>query len=62
MKHTGDVLVDDFTKYQEIWERAGGIFVHHISAGQSIQRLRELGFDLRPAQQGDEVAENDGPE
>lgn len=47
MKHTGDVLVDDFTKYRALWEKAGGIFVHHLSARQSIQRLRELGFNAR---------------
>jgi hypothetical protein len=25
----GDVLVDDRTKYQHLWEEMGGIFVHH---------------------------------
>jgi 5'(3')-deoxyribonucleotidase len=26
----GDVLVDDWLKYRELWEEAGGTFVHHV--------------------------------
>ena len=60
MKHTGDVLVDDYLKYRKLWEQAGGIFVHHISAQQSIQCLRELGFDVKPPQSGDLATEAPG--
>jgi hypothetical protein len=44
----GDVLVDDTLKYQHLWEEAGGIFVHHRSAAESIERLREY-FPMEPA-------------
>lgn len=42
--HPGDVLVDDKDKYRRLWEQAGGIFVHHSSAGQSIAALTALGM------------------
>ena len=42
----GDVLVDDMEKYRHLWEQAGGIFVHHRSAAESIEALREY-FDLK---------------
>lgn len=51
----GDVLVDDYLKYRVDWERAGGIFIHHTSADDSIRQLGELvlcgklgGRSLRP--------------
>jgi 5'(3')-deoxyribonucleotidase len=47
MKHPGDVLVDDYLRFKEIWEEAGGIFVQHTSAAESIRKLAELGFDVR---------------
>jgi hypothetical protein len=37
----GDVLVDDWPKYQHLWEEAGGIFILHKSAKQSIEALKE---------------------
>jgi hypothetical protein len=37
----GDVLVDDTLKYRPLWEEAGGVFVHHTSAKETIDRLRE---------------------
>jgi hypothetical protein len=40
----GDVLVDDFLKYKELWEDAGGVFVHHTSAEQTIAELRRIGL------------------
>ncbi|MDQ3099920.1 MAG: hypothetical protein M3R08_00915 [Bacteroidota bacterium] len=40
----GDVLVDDRDKYRSLWEEAGGIFIHHRSARQSINELRDHGF------------------
>lgn len=39
----GDVLVDDWPKYKELWEDSGGIFILHTSAQNSIAQLRELG-------------------
>jgi hypothetical protein len=38
----GDILVDDTLKHRHLWEHAGGIFVHHRSAAQSIAELRAL--------------------
>lgn len=40
----GDVLVDDQDKYAEAWEEAGGIFIHHSSAEESIRALRANGI------------------
>ncbi len=36
----GDVLVDDNDKFRHLWEAAGGIFVHHKNAAESIEELR----------------------
>jgi hypothetical protein len=36
----GDVLVDDQLRHRELWEEAGGIFVHHTSAAGSLAALR----------------------
>jgi len=46
LKNRGDVLVDDYLRYRHLWVEAGGIFVHHISAEQSIHHLEELGLPL----------------
>lgn len=40
----GDVLVDDYRKYQRHWEGAGGIFIHHTSAKSTIAALRRIGL------------------
>jgi hypothetical protein len=40
----GDVLVDDMQKFRDLWEEAGGVFVHHTSADASIAALRRLGI------------------
>lgn len=40
----GDVLVDDQLRYADAWEAAGGIFVHHTSASESLAALRKLGL------------------
>ena len=40
--HPGDVLVDDREKHRHLWENAGGIFVHHETAEDSIRRLAEI--------------------
>jgi hypothetical protein len=42
--HPGDALVDDRHKYRHLWESAGGVFIHHRSARQSIADLRRRGF------------------
>lgn len=48
VRHAGDVLVDDYLKYKQQWEDAGGFFVHHISARGTVIQLAELGVDVRP--------------
>lgn len=36
----GDVLVDDQLKHRHLWEEAGGIFVHHESAAETVEALK----------------------
>lgn len=36
----GDVLVDDTLKYKHLWEEAGGVFIHHRSADETLAELR----------------------
>ena len=38
------VLIDDRAFTREPWEAAGGVFIHHASAAQSIRALEELGL------------------
>lgn len=38
----GDILVDDQLKHAHLWEAAGGIFVPHRSAADSIARLHRI--------------------
>jgi hypothetical protein len=40
----GDVLVDDQLRHSARWIEAGGVFVHHRSAAQSLRELRKY-FD-----------------
>jgi hypothetical protein len=47
MMNPGDVLVDDYLRYRELWEKAGGIFIHHVSARESIRQLAALGLEVR---------------
>lgn len=42
----GDILIDDWPKYANLWENAGGVFIHHISAGLSILKLKSLHPEL----------------
>ncbi len=37
----GDVLVDDQDKHRHLWEEVGGVFIHHKSAKQSVEELRD---------------------
>ncbi|HYD32915.1 MAG TPA: hypothetical protein VEB64_18925 [Azospirillaceae bacterium] len=41
----GRVLVDDRDNTRNAWEAAGGVFVLHTSAAQSVAVLKDLGFD-----------------
>jgi hypothetical protein len=38
----GDVLIDDWHKYQDHWIGARGFFILHTSAKDSIKQLKEL--------------------
>ena len=38
-RKAGDVLIDDRDRYRDRWEMNGGIFIHHISAEDSIDQL-----------------------
>lgn len=35
----GDVLVDDMLRHRHLWEEAGGIFIHHKNARESLAEL-----------------------
>ena len=39
---SGDVLVDDMLKHRQLWEEAGGVFVHHRTVPETLQELGEL--------------------
>ena len=47
MRHSGDVLVDDYLRYKDLWEQAGGIFILHRTARETLRQLKDLGFDIR---------------
>lgn len=40
----GDILVDDWTKYKALWEKMGGIFIHHDprDPGKSLAAVKAL--------------------
>lgn len=40
----GDVLVDDWEKHKSLWEGAGGVWITHRSAAETLRVLRELGI------------------
>lgn len=40
----GDILIDDWEKYRHLWEAAGGIFLTHRSAAETIAELDRLGI------------------
>lgn len=44
----GDVLVDDLLKHRHLWESAGGIFIHHRSARESLAELARFYPQLKP--------------
>ena len=37
----GDVLVDDWSRYRDKWERMGGIFILHTSVAESLAAVRQ---------------------
>ena len=39
----GDIIIDDWPKYQKIWVDGGGIWIMHKNAKDSIRQLKELG-------------------
>jgi hypothetical protein len=39
----GDVLVDDWEKYKNSWLVAGGRWVTHVTAADTVQQLRNIG-------------------
>lgn len=47
METAGDVLVDDLPDYRHLWEEAGGVFILHRDALQTLQELAALGFEIR---------------
>jgi hypothetical protein len=38
----GDVLVDDRENHRHLWEDAGGVFIHHKNAEDSLRQLAEI--------------------
>jgi len=38
----GDILIDDTLTYKHLWEEAGGIFITHTSATNSIRQLQQV--------------------
>jgi hypothetical protein len=46
MRHTGDVLVDDYLRYKDLWQEAGGTFILHKTARVTLRQLKDLGFDI----------------
>ena len=36
----GDVLVDDQEKHRHLWEEAGGVFIHHRNARDTLEELK----------------------
>jgi hypothetical protein len=44
----GDILVDDTVKHRHLWEQAGGVFIEHRSARQTLAELRGRFPELFP--------------
>ena len=42
----GKILIDDSLKLEKAWVGEGGIFVHHKSADETIEKLKSLGFKV----------------
>jgi hypothetical protein len=39
---SGDVLVDDRENHRQLWEDAGGIFIHHKNAEDTLRQLARI--------------------
>ena len=39
-----NVLIDDYIKNINEWERAGGIGIHHTNTSKTLSKLKKLGF------------------
>lgn len=39
-----NVLIDDYIKNIQEWERAGGIGIHHTSVSNTISELKKMGY------------------
>jgi hypothetical protein len=48
----GDILVDDQLRHARLWEEAGGIFLHHRNADETLARLRDYFPIAEPANGG----------
>ena len=44
MTGPGDILIDDNEKIGMLWHAAGGVFVHHTTAADTIMKLEQLGI------------------
>lgn len=40
----GDILIDDWDKYRALWEKAGGKWITHENAFNTIEALQALGL------------------
>lgn len=38
----GDILIDDWEKYKDKWVKAGGIWITHTSAADTIKQLKDF--------------------
>jgi hypothetical protein len=38
------VLIDDRISLKDDWEKAGGIFIHHINTETTLRKLRDHGI------------------
>ena len=41
-----NVLIDDWSRYKHVWEEAGGTFILHTSATQSLADLDQLLYEM----------------
>ena len=42
MTAPGDILIDDWEKHKDAWVNAGGIWITHTSAKDTIEQLHNL--------------------
>jgi len=40
----GDILIDDWNKYRDRWQKAGGVWITHTSAECTIEKLQAMGL------------------